>query len=250
MKKKKLRAAAIAVFALLLVASSLLRLQIEPADAPVPSTEVGASTDAADSAEHTPDASAIPEAPSEELTEIPAEEEAVLPETDQEPSALPAETDVPADVPAEDPAPEAPPAEEEPEQHICTLEIRCDTVVDTSKLENQAVAPYVPEDGVILAATEFTFTPGESVFDVLLRATREKGIQMEFRDDQLYSGKYIEGINYLYEFDGGPLSGWMYHVNGQFPNHGCAAISVEDDDAIVWVYTCDLGVDVGDNSIW
>ena len=73
---------------------------------------------------------------------------------------------------------------------------------------------------------------------------------MEFRDDPLYSGAYIEGINYLYEFDGGTLSGWMYKVNGQFPNYGCSQYFVEDGDEIVWMYTCDLGRDVGDNSTW
>ena len=138
----------------------------------------------------------------------------------------------------------------EPDRHLCTIEIRCDTVVDTSKLENPAAAPYVPADGVILAVTEINFTPGESVFDVLLRAAMDRNIHMEFRDDGLYSGKYIEGINYLYEMDGGPLSGWMYKVNGQFPNYGCAAYGVKDGDAIVWMYTCDLGMDVGDNSVW
>jgi len=139
---------------------------------------------------------------------------------------------------------------QEPERHVCTLEIRCDTVVDTSKLENQAVAPYVPASGAILAVTEVEFTLGESVFDVLLRVTRDLGIHMEFREDGMYSGQYVEGIGYLYEFDGGPLSGWMYKVNGQFPNYGCAAYAVQDQDAIVWVYTCDLGLDVGDNSVW
>lgn len=134
--------------------------------------------------------------------------------------------------------------------HTCTLEIRCDTVVDTSKLENEAVIPYVPANGVILATTEVEYTPGENVFEVLKRVTRDQGIQMEFRDDPLYSGAYIEGINYLYEFDGGTLSGWMYKVNGQFPNYGCSQYFVEDGDEIVWMYTCDLGRDVGDNSTW
>ena len=137
-----------------------------------------------------------------------------------------------------------------PKKHFCTIEIRCDTVVDTSKLENQAVAPYVPKNGTILKVSEMEFTPGESVFDILLRATKERNIHMEFRDENSYSGKYIEGINYLYEMDAGPLSGWMYKVNEKFPNYGCAAYKVEDNDAIVWIYTCDLGVDVGDNSKW
>lgn len=132
----------------------------------------------------------------------------------------------------------------------CTIEIRCDTVRDTSKIENEAVIPYVPQSGVILEKTEVEFTLGESVFDILLRATKDRDIHMEFRDDGAYSGKYIEGINYLYEMDAGPLSGWMYKVNGQFPNYGCANYEVNDGDAIVWMYTCDLGLDVGDNSVW
>lgn len=132
----------------------------------------------------------------------------------------------------------------------CTIEIRCDTVSDTSKIENEAVIPYVPQGGVILEKTEVEFTQGESVFDILLRATKDRDIHMEFRDDGAYSGKYIEGINYLYEMDAGPLSGWMYKVNGQFPNYGCANYEVNDGDAIVWMYTCDLGLDVGDNSVW
>jgi len=136
-------------------------------------------------------------------------------------------------------------------EHFCTIEIRCDTVTDTSKLENQAVAPFVPENGVILETTEIEFEPGESVFDILLRATKEKNIHMEFRSENAYvGGKYIEGINYLYEMDGGPLSGWMYKVNGRFPNYGCAGYGVGDGDVIVWLYSCNLGADVGDNSTW
>lgn len=145
-----------------------------------------------------------------------------------------------------EPTPEATPRPE----HMCSIEIRCDTATDTSKIENEAVIPYIPADGTILAATEVEYTPGESVFDILQRVTREKGIHMEFREDSMYSGYYIEGINYLYALDGGPLSGWMYKVNEQFPNYGCARYEVADGDVIVWVYTCDLGTDVGDNSVW
>ena len=143
------------------------------------------------------------------------------------------------------------PTPEKPQEHFCTIEIRCDTVKDTSKLENQAVAPYVPKSGVILATTKMKFEPGESVFDILLRAAKERNIHMEYRSENVYTGgRYIEGINYLYEMDAGPLSGWMYKVNGKFPNYGCGGYEVKDGDAIVWMYSCDLGADVGDNSSW
>jgi len=56
---------------------------------------------------------------------------------------------------------------------------------------------------------------------------------------------YIRGIHYLYEFSCGPLSGWMYRVDGEFPNYGCSRYVLRDGQTIEWVYTCDLGRDVG-----
>ena len=56
---------------------------------------------------------------------------------------------------------------------------------------------------------------------------------------------YVEGINNLYEFDVGSLSGWMYNVNGWYPNYGCSRYQVKDGDVVEWRYTCDLGYDLG-----
>lgn len=43
----------------------------------------------------------------------------------------------------------------------------------------------------------------------------------------------------------GPLSGWMYKVNGEFPGYGSSKYKLSNGDVIEWVYTCDLGRDVG-----
>ena len=83
------------------------------------------------------------------------------------------------------------------------------------------------------------------LFNVLQREMRKAGIHMEFEDTPMYNSAYIEGINNLYEFDCGELSGWMYKVNGWFPNYGCSRYQLKEGDVIEWVYTCDLGVDVG-----
>lgn len=72
---------------------------------------------------------------------------------------------------------------------------------------------------------------------------------MESSYTPIYDSAYIEGINQIYEFDCGSESGWMYKVNGWFPNYGCSQYKVSDGDNIAWVYTCDLGTDVGDNSM-
>ena len=138
----------------------------------------------------------------------------------------------------------------EPKPVTVTLEIRCDTLSsDMSKLENPAIKDYIPADGVILAKTTYKGTTDNSVFDALNTLCRNNDIQLEFSYTPIYESYYIEGINYLYEFDCGSLSGWMYKVNGWFPNYGCSSYYLKDGDVIEWVYTCDLGKDVGDNSM-
>ena len=138
----------------------------------------------------------------------------------------------------------------EPKLVTVTLEIRCDTLSsDMSKLENPAIKDYIPTDGTILAKTTYKGTTDNTVFDVLNTLCRNNDIQLEFSYTPIYESYYIEGINYLYEFDGGNLSGWMYKVNDWFPNYGCSSYFLSDGDVIEWVYTCDLGKDVGDNSM-
>ncbi|MEG1661606.1 MAG: DUF4430 domain-containing protein, partial [Clostridiales bacterium] len=90
-----------------------------------------------------------------------------------------------------------------------------------------------------------TFYQGESVFNVLQRVCKQKAIHMEFVNTPIYNSAYIEGINNLYEFDVGELSGWMYQVNGWFPNYGCSRYPLQAGDVVTWLYTCDLGRDIG-----
>ena len=61
----------------------------------------------------------------------------------------------------------------------------------------------------------------------------------------MYNSAYVQGINNLYEKDCGQWSGWMYEVNGWYPNYGCSRYQVQDGDNIEWHYTCDLGRDLG-----
>lgn len=127
-----------------------------------------------------------------------------------------------------------------------TVSIRCDTILDNLDDLKQGLEDFVPADGVILAPIKVEILEGETAFDVLKRVTRNEKIQMEFRNDPLYSGAYVEGIGHLYEFDCGSGSGWMYKVNGWFPNYGCSQYQLKDGDTMEWCYTCDVGKDVGD----
>lgn len=128
----------------------------------------------------------------------------------------------------------------------CTIEIRCDTILNNMNDLTPGKSGYVPANGVIFATSRVEFTDGETVFEVLKRACSYAGIQLEYSYTPMYGSYYIEGINNLYEFDCGEQSGWMYKVNGWFPNYGCSSYTLKDGDTIVWCYTCNgLGADVG-----
>ena len=127
------------------------------------------------------------------------------------------------------------------------LEKKGEEIYTTAKARQ--LLELVPEDGWILAPVTVEFTAGQSVFDVLLATVKAQAIHMEYQNTPMYETACIEGIGNLYEFDCGALSGWMYRVNGWFPNYGCSRYAVQAGDVIEWMYTCDLGSDVGGSGV-
>lgn len=151
-----------------------------------------------------------------------------------------------------DPVPAGRPLPAEPQDvtistnaYTCTMSISCAAILDNMDLLDPEKVELVPEDGWILEPTTVTFYEGESVFNILQRVCKQRELHMEYMNTPIYNSAYIEGINNLYEFDCGELSGWMYEVNGWFPNYGCSRYQLMESDVIEWVYTCDLGADVG-----
>lgn len=129
--------------------------------------------------------------------------------------------------------------------HTCTISIECSTIFgNTDKLKEEKAA-FVPADGWLLYPSVVEFEPGETAYDVLYRVCRDAGIQIDAKYTPAYGSYYVQGIGQLYEFDCGDLSGWMYSVNGWFPNYGTSSYVISDGDVVEWRYTCDLGRDVG-----
>ena len=133
-------------------------------------------------------------------------------------------------------------------ENTCTVTIRCNTVLEHLDRLDEAKVPYVPADGVILQEITVEFTPGENVFNILQRVCEAADIPLEYSWTPLYDSYYLEGICHLYEFDCGAESGWMFQVNGNFPNYGSSSYEVKPGDRIEWLYTCigqgaDLGAD-------
>lgn len=89
-----------------------------------------------------------------------------------------------------------------------------------------------PKDrGAILSPVKVNIKQGDTVSDVLLKAAGSKV-------DSKGSGSsfYVEGIDNIYEFDYGPLSGWLYQVNGVMGSKSAGIVGVNDGDQIVWKY--------------
>lgn len=153
-----------------------------------------------------------------------------------------------------DPVPEGKPMPVEPDDvevdkgksYTCTFSIECSTILNNLSDLDPDKLELVPSNGVILATTTVTFYERESVYDVLQRVCQENGIHMEASWTPIYNSAYIEGIHNLYEFDCGSESGWMYRVNGWYPNYGCSRYQLAPGDVVEWRYTCKgLGKDIG-----
>jgi hypothetical protein len=124
------------------------------------------------------------------------------------------------------------PAPKDPFPLSCTFLIDCNNAVKAGLVSNRT----------ILDRQTVKFKDGETVFTVLKRLLDNKGIPMA--SDGSGNSAYVVHINGLAEFDGGPASGWMYSVNGWYPNYSCGAYVLKEGDAVEWRYTCSQGGDL------
>lgn len=210
--------------------------QKDAAPSPTPQVTEAAEkeTEAAVEETESPQESAVPA--KEERTAVPKSE--AEPERAQQPEPEYESAYVPQSEPE-------PAAAEDKKTHSCTITVRCDTILDNLEYLDPSKAGLIPASGVILPEQTVEFNEGESVFDVTLRTMQSNKIHFEFSKTPAYNSVYIEGINNIYEFDCGELSGWMYRVNGEFHNYGCSLCTVGDGDRIEWLYSCDMGADLG-----
>jgi hypothetical protein len=133
-----------------------------------------------------------------------------------------------------------------------TVRIDCSTVWANEADLDPALKDggYIPADGIFLEETEVPFSEGETAFDVLMRIAAMEDLQIDYQgaESTIYGTAYVRGIEHLYEFSCGPLSGWTYSVNGEFPDRGSSGYLLKAGDQVAWIYTCDLGryTDIGE----
>lgn len=123
--------------------------------------------------------------------------------------------------------------------YSCTLTIECKEILTHYEKLNKDKTSLVPSDGIILDEIICGFNEGESVYDVLRRVCNERKLHLDASITPAYNTAYVKGINNLYEFDCGELSGWIYSVNGVMPQFGCSDYKLAQGDNIVFSYICE-----------
>ena len=102
----------------------------------------------------------------------------------------------------------------------------------------------ISKNEVPLQPTEMEIKDYDTVLQALISITMEKAIHMDYRGGQGPTA-YVQGMGNVYEFDRGQGSGWMYRVNGIFPDRGAGVVPLLDGDRVEWLYTTNLGEDLG-----
>ena len=98
-----------------------------------------------------------------------------------------------------------------------------------------------PKGKTYLPKTSYDFVSGETVYSLLTKS----GLRYEAKYYGMYGGYYVQKIEGLGEFDKGAKSGWMYRVNGVYPEVSCSEYKLRAGDDVEWLYTTDLGKDIG-----
>ncbi len=131
-----------------------------------------------------------------------------------------------------------PPTEVKPDpkkEITVSVSVDCHTAIEWGILEKKPeLKGRLPENGAILSG-EVTVKEGESALKALKKALKKNRVAINESDG------YIRSIAGLSEFDCGRSSGWMYRVNGKFPNISSADYPLKDGDKIEFLYTCKMG---------
>ncbi|MGN0467916.1 MAG: DUF4430 domain-containing protein [Acutalibacteraceae bacterium] len=151
------------------------------------------------------------------------------------------------------------PQTEAENKNVCFLTIDCRTIKNNLSSLKSGKQSFVTQSGYILKDVSVAFENGDTAFDILKNACKENvctdncqycqksGVQLEYSYTPAYESYYVEGIHQLYEKDCGSMSGWLFSVNGVFPDYSSSSYQVKNGDKIVFAYTCDGGEDVGNS---
>ncbi len=138
----------------------------------------------------------------------------------------------------------------------CFVTIDCRNIQKNLSSLKKGKQSFVPKNGFILENAAVTLSKGKTAFDALKKACGENvctdnckycqksGIQIESSYTPAYKSYYVEGIHQLYEKDCGSLSGWMYNVDGTYPDVSSSVYNLKGGEKITFAYTASMGDDL------
>ncbi|NOV04323.1 DUF4430 domain-containing protein [Paenibacillus sp. LMG 31457] len=97
----------------------------------------------------------------------------------------------------------------------------------------------------VIPATSVELQSGDTAWSLLKRVLDSRGISYKYEWSEKYDSVYVQSIAGDGEFDHGSGSGWMYNVNGDYPDFGATKYTLQDGDSLQWRYTTNLGEDLG-----
>ncbi len=133
---------------------------------------------------------------------------------------------------------------EKTQNQVCTLIVRCDTILNNMDKLNPEKKNIIPKDGIVFSSENVAFSEGDNLLDILKQELQREKIHLDFDASTSAGTAYVKGINNIYAADCGDLSGWLYMVNDESINVGCTDHFPKNGDVIEWVYTCDMGNDL------
>ncbi|MFD0588829.1 S-layer homology domain-containing protein [Paenibacillus sp. GCM10027627] len=108
-----------------------------------------------------------------------------------------------------------------------------------------SVDKHTINKGFTLSETKVELKSGDTAWTLLQRVLGDKGITIRYKFNSQYDSVYVESIAGDGEFDHGIGSGWMYNVNGTYPNFGASKYTLQHGDKMQWRYTTNYGKDLG-----
>lgn len=97
-------------------------------------------------------------------------------------------------------------------------------------------ADVIPENGIVIERCEVWLSEGDTAYDALTQAAREQRVRVD-ASETLY-GAYVSAIGHISEFGFGEMSGWLYCVNGEYPEVSCGSYTLSQGDVVEFHYSC------------
>lgn len=133
-----------------------------------------------------------------------------------------------------------------PKERVSNSQIETPQKVDSAPIVPTEVQsePQVPQASVtvtvtgingVVASQSIPYQEGDTALSATVRLLQINGLHYSIRGSG--SASYVEGLAGLYEFDHGPLSGWLVYIDGNRIGTGSGSYSVQAGSHIHWQYT-------------